>query len=240
MSRKSLADTPEAPSPPPPVHGHHLCSGRRVTSVPITAGDQGDPTGGRDTVSSPPPIRDDGRFLLASLATGPRMTPTHLAVMVEGTPIVPGQENPYAGGLYSSSEDKDDSPPLLDLPAVLEASTAAASMAGMTAAMASKDLDTVLDAVLESENRRNRVFDANMTALRGHNLQVELTLSDVRGDITLICEDTNRITSESIALVELNKSTCLAVESNASAFLGCMLRRLTRTLRLLPGTTPRP
>ncbi len=106
--------------------------------------------------------------------------PAHLAVMVEGTPIFPGQENPYAGGLYSSSEDKDDSPPLLDLPAVLEASTAAASTA------APKDLDTVLDAVLESKNRRNRVLDANMTALRGHNLQVELTLSDVHGDITLI------------------------------------------------------
>jgi hypothetical protein len=146
----------------------------------------------------------------------------HLAVVVEGTPIVPGQENPYAGGLYSLSEDEDDSPPLLDLPAVLEASTAAALMAGMTAAAAPEDLDTVLDVVLESENRRNRVFDANMTALRGRNLQVELTLSDVCGDIALIHEDTNRITSKSIALVELNKSTCLAVESNASAFLQAM------------------
>jgi hypothetical protein len=148
--------------------------------------------------------------------------PAHLAVMVEGTLIVPGQENPYAGGLYSSSEDKEDSPPLLDLPAVLEASTAAASMASMTAAAAPEDLDTVLDAVLELENRRNRVFDANMTALCGHNLQVELTLSDLRGDIALIHEDTNRITSKSIALVELNKSTPLAVESNASTFLQAM------------------
>ncbi len=170
--------------------------------------------------------------------------------MVEGTPIVPEQENPYAGGLYSSSEDKDDSPPLLNLPAVLEASTATASTAGMTAAAAPKDLDTVLDAILELENRHNCVFDANMMALCGRNLQVELTLSDVRGDIALICEDMNCITSKSIALVELNKSTRLAVESNASAFLqameanrplfGCMLRRLTRTLQLLPGTTPRP
>ncbi len=104
----------------------------------------------------PPRVRDDGGFLLASLAIGPCTTPTHLAGMVEGTPIVPEQENPYAGGLYSSSEDEDDSPPLLDLPAVLEASTATASMAGMTAATAPEDLDTVLDAVLESENRRNR------------------------------------------------------------------------------------
>ncbi len=76
------------------------------------------------------------------------MTPAHLAVVVEGTLIVPGQENPYAGSLYSSLEDENDSPPLLDLPAVLEASTAAASMAVMTAALAPKDLDTVLATVL--------------------------------------------------------------------------------------------
>ncbi len=143
-------------------------------------------------------------------------------MVVEGTPIVPGQENPYAGGLYSSSEDKDSSPPLLDLPAVLEASTATASTAGMTVAMAPNNLDTVLATVLDSENRRNHEFDANMMALPERTLQVELTLSDVRGDITLIHEDMNCITSESIALVELNKSTPLAVESNASAFLQAM------------------
>ncbi len=44
----------------------------------------------------------------------------------------------------------------------------------------------------------------------------------MRGDIAIIHEDTNRITSKSIALVELNKSTCLMVESNASAFLQAM------------------
>jgi hypothetical protein len=148
--------------------------------------------------------------------------PAHLAVVVEGTLIVPGQENPYAGGSYSSSEDKDNSPPLLDLPAVLGGSTTVASTAGMTAAMAPKDLDTVLATVLESETCCNRKFDANMMALCGRNLQVESTLSDMHGDIALICENTNCITSVSIALVELNKSTCLAVESNASAFLQAM------------------
>ncbi len=61
-----------------------------------------------------------------------------------------------------------------------------------------------------------------MAAPRGCNLQVELTLSDVRRDIALIREDTNRITSKFIALIELNKSTCLAVESNASAFIQAM------------------
>jgi hypothetical protein len=170
----------------------------------------------------PPRVRDDGGFLLASLATGPCTTPAHLTVMVEGTPIVLGQENPYAGGLYSSLEDKDNSPLLLDLPAVLEASPAAASTAGMTAAASPKDFDTVLDVVLESENRHTCIFDAKMMAVCGRNLQVELTLSDVRGDIALIREDTNHITFKSIALVELNKSTHLAVESNVFTFLQAM------------------
>jgi hypothetical protein len=54
MSRKSSTDAPETPSPPPPVReGQRLCSGR-LSSLPITAGDQGDPTGGDDTASSPP------------------------------------------------------------------------------------------------------------------------------------------------------------------------------------------
>ncbi len=44
-------------------------------------------------------------------------------------------------------------------------------------------------------------------------------LSDVCGDIALIREDTTRITSESIALVELNKITCLVVASNMTDFL---------------------
>jgi hypothetical protein len=91
MLRKSLADTPEAPLLPPPVHkGHRLRSGW-LTSHPITASDQGDPTGGGDTASPPPPcVRDEEEFLMASLATGPRTTPSHLAVVVEGTPTVPG------------------------------------------------------------------------------------------------------------------------------------------------------
>jgi hypothetical protein len=57
MSRKSLADTSEAPRLPPPVHeGHRLCLGW-LTSHPIMAGDQGDPTGGGDTASPPPPCQ---------------------------------------------------------------------------------------------------------------------------------------------------------------------------------------
>ncbi len=157
---------------------------------------------------------------MALSATGSRTTPPHLAVVVEGTLVVLGslQENQYAGGSYSSSED-NDSQPLLDLPEVLEAATAAASTTGMAAALASEDLDAVLATVLESENRRNHEFDANMMVLRGRNLQVELTLSDVRGDIALICEDTSRILTKSVALIELNRSTRLAVASNMTTFL---------------------
>jgi hypothetical protein len=172
MSRKSSADTPEAPLLPPPVHeGHRFCSGW-LTSHFITAGDQGDPTGGGDTDCPPPCIRDDGRLSMASLGMGPCTTPPHLAVVVEGTPTVPGllqQGNRYAGGLYSSSEDEDDSPPLVDLPAVLKTSTVAVSMTGVIAATAPEHLEDVLAAVLEAEHRRNHEFNANMAALDGRD-----------------------------------------------------------------------
>jgi hypothetical protein len=159
---------------------------------------------------------------MAISATGPCTTPPHLAVVVEGTPTVPGplqQGNRYAGGLYSSLEDKDDSPPLVDLPAVLKTSTAAVSTTGVIAAAAPEHLEDVLAVVLEAEHRRNREFNANVTALDGRDSRLERMLSDVRGDIALIWEDTTRITSESIALVELNKITCLAVAANMTDFL---------------------
>ena len=71
-----------------------------------------------------------------------------------------------------------------------EVSTVAASSLGLIAAAPPDNLDAILAAV-----------------------------SDVRGDIGLICEDTHRLASKSAALVELNKSTCLAVNSNMSTFL---------------------
>jgi hypothetical protein len=61
-----------------------------------------------------------------------------------------------------------------------------------------------------------------MMALHGRNIQVEQNLSDIRGDIALICRDTNRLMTKSVALVELNKATCLAVASSVSGFLQAM------------------
>jgi hypothetical protein len=233
MTHTPSSDDPTAWLPPLPANeGHLLCLGRR-TSLPILAGDNGDPTDGGDTIASPPRVRDDGEFfmaswddgefLMASSATGPCTTPPHLAVVVEGTSVAPGrlQENWYVGGSYSSSED-NNSQPLLDLPEVLEAATAAASTTNMATALAPEDLEAVLAAVLESEHHRNCNFDANMTALRGRNIQVERNLSDVCGDIALIRGDTSRFMTKSVALVELNKATCLAVASSVSGFLQAM------------------
>jgi hypothetical protein len=107
----------------------------------------------------------------------------------------------------------------VDLPEVLTTSTAAVSTTGVIAAMAPEHLEDVLAAVLEAEHHRNREFNANMTALDGRDSRLERMLSDVRGDIAIIRKDTTRITSESIALVELNKITCLAVASNMTDFL---------------------
>ncbi len=102
-----LMDARDSLSPPLPAReGQRLRSGR-LRTLPITAGDQGDPQGGNDT--APPDVRNDVGFTLALSATGPRTTPTCLAVVVEGTPL--WQVNLFAGGLYSSSEEEDDSPP---------------------------------------------------------------------------------------------------------------------------------
>jgi hypothetical protein len=175
---------------------------------------------------------------MALSVTDSRTTPPHLALVVEGTPVVPGrlQENQYSDGSYSSTED-EASQPLLDLPEVLEATTAAASKPDMAAALAPSNLDAVLAAVLESEHLRNCKFDANMTALRGRNLQVELNLSDLRGDIGLIHADTRRLTTKSAALVELNKATCLVVESNVSDFLQAMEANVAQNSQALEAHT---
>jgi hypothetical protein len=104
---------------------------------------------------------------------------------------------------------------------VLKATTAAASKPNRAAASALDDLDAVLAAVLESEHRSNRKFNTNMMALRGRNLHA-LNLSDVCGDIALICGDMRCLRTKSATLVELNKATCLIVESNVSNFLQAM------------------
>jgi hypothetical protein len=67
----------------------------------ILAGDNGDPTDGGDTIASPPRVRDDGKSSMASwddgeclmalFATGPRTTPPHLAVVIEGASVVLGR-----------------------------------------------------------------------------------------------------------------------------------------------------
>ncbi len=100
--------------------------------------------------------------------------------------------------------------------------TAAALMTDMATALAPIDLEAVLAAVSESEHRRNCKFDANMMALRGCNIQVERNLSDVHWDIALIRGDTSHLMTKSVALVELNKATCLAVVSSVSGFLQAM------------------
>jgi len=74
----------------------------------------------------------------------------------------------------------------------------------MAAASAPDPVETVLGAITESEQRRNSAFDSNMAALSGRHSRLEQMLSDV-------CGDTSRLSSESSALIELNRSTHLAV-----------------------------
>ena len=106
MPRNFSTDAPRTPSPPPALHGHHVCLGW-TTSLPITAGDQGDPTGGETTAPPPPSVGVDDGFLLALLASRHRTTPTDRAMVVEGTPLQ--QNNRFVLGTPSSLEDEEDS-----------------------------------------------------------------------------------------------------------------------------------
>ena len=93
--------------PSPASRGRQLRLGR-TTSLPITAGDQHDPTGGETTAPPPPSVGVDDGFMLASSARGHRTTPTDRAMVVEGTPLQ--QNNRFVHGTPSASEDEENSP----------------------------------------------------------------------------------------------------------------------------------
>ena len=191
MSRKSVDDAPTTPTPPALAYARTTRSGK-ARSLPITAGDQGDPKG--DT--APPDAGNNDGFTLASSASGPRTTPTCQAVVVEGTPLQ--QVNTFAGGSYPSSEDEEDSPPLLDLPPVLERFASAASPT-MTAASDPDPVEARLEAMSESERRRTGAFDSEFAALGGRYSRLEQRLSDIDGDLS-------KLSAESNALIQLNTS----------------------------------
>ena len=79
------------------------------------------------------------------------MTQVAQAMVVEGTPLQ--QENRFAVGPYSSSEDEDDSPPLLSVP---ETSVATASMNTMAATFTP---DAVVTALAEIKQMFSNVHE---------------------------------------------------------------------------------
>ncbi len=140
MSRNSSTDAPTTLTPPTPAYEGHLCLGR-ARSLPVTAGDQGDPKEGTNT---PPGVRDVDGFLLALSASGPRTTPMDRAMVVEGTPL--RQRNSFAVGPYSFSDDEEGSPTLLSEP---EPSAASASSGTRAAAFNPAAVEAALAEISE-------------------------------------------------------------------------------------------
>ena len=180
MSHASSTDAPTTPSPPPPAYVGHLRSGR-ARSLPITAGNQGDPKGGMNT-PPPPGIRLDDGFLMASSASGPRTTPLDRAMVVEGTPLQ--QDNRFAAGQYSFSDDEDDSPPLLS---ELEPSAASASTGTMAAAFNPNAVAAALveisgsnSQIMANDRLRNRDYNSTMASLGGRLSRFEQIFSEYR------------------------------------------------------------
>ena len=214
MSRHLSTDASRTPSPLPAPRGRHLRSGW-TTSLPITAGDQGDPTGGE----TPPPTGvgvEDG-FLTASSASGRRTTPMDRAMVVEGTPL--RQPNSFVLGTPSSSEDEADSPLLLS---EREPSVEMASMGALTAKISHETVEAALAAnaalhqqMVASERQRNRDFDTNMASLGGRHSRIEQMFADVSERIGLVG-------AESSALVVLSKDVRSVVRDSMDTVLRTM------------------
>ena len=138
-------------------------------------------------------------------------------MVVEGTPLQ--QENRFAVGQYSFSDEEDDSPPLLS---ELEPSAASASTSTMAAAFNPDDVAAVLAEISESnsllmanDRLRNRDYDSNMASLGGRLSRFEQIFSEVR-------ESIGTVRAESASLVVLNMNTCTVVGESIKDFIRAM------------------
>ena len=211
MSRASSTDAPKTPNPPPPAYEGHLRSGR-ARSLPITAGDQGDPKGGLTTLPLPGDRVDDG-FVMASLASGPRTTPMNRAMVVEGTPL--RQEYRFAAGSYSPSDDEDNSPPLLSGVEPSAASAAAFNPDDVAAALV--EILASSEQITANKRLRNRDYDTNMATLGGRLSRFEQIFSKVRDSIEIVW-------AESVSLVALDSNTRTMVCDSMANFLRAIKR----------------
>ncbi len=121
-------------------------------------------------------------------------------MVVEGTPLQ--QENRFAAGSYSFSDDEDNSHPLLS---DLEPSAASASTSTMAAAFTPDAAAAVLaeisdtnDQLMANDRLRNRDYDSNMASLGGCLSRFEQIFSEVRDSI-------GTVRAESASLVVLNE-----------------------------------
>ena len=203
MSQKSLTDAPTTPTPPTPAYEGHLRSGR-ARSLPVTAGDQGDPKEGTTT---PPGVRDDDGFWLASSASGPRTTPMDRAVVVEGTPL--RQQNRFSEGF---SDNEEGSPLLLSEPGP---PTAFAPPGSRVAALTPAAVEAALAAISDNDRQRARDYDTNMATFGGRVSRFEEIFSEVNESIGLV-------RAESASLVVLNKHTSHVVDTSIETFLWIM------------------
>ena len=219
MSRASSTDATKTPNPPPPAYEGHLRSGQ-ARSLPIKAGDQGDPKGGL-TTPPPPGNRVDDGFVMASSASGPRTTPMNRAMVVEGTPLQ--QDYHFAAGTPSFSDDEDNSPPLLSDTELFAASasprTLTAASRTVTATFTPDAVAAALAEILASsdqltanERLRNRDYDSNMATLGGCLSRFEQVFSEVRNSI-------GSVRAESASLVALNSNTHAVVCDSMANFL---------------------
>jgi hypothetical protein len=140
-------------------------------------------------------------------------------MVVEGTPLQ--QNNRFALGTPSSSEDEEDSPLLLS---EREPSVATASMSTstMAAKFSHEKVESALAEIAESnrqmvalEGQCNRDYESNMASLGGRHSRVEQMFSAVSEHIGVVW-------AESSSLVVMNRDICTMVGDSMATFLRTM------------------
>ena len=136
-------------------------------------------------------------------------------MVVGGTPL--RQQNSFAVGPYSFSDDKDGSPTLL-----LEPEPSAAYTGTMAAAFNPAAVAAALAEILELNSQllandclRSRHYDMNMATFGGRFSRFEQIFSKVNESIGMVW-------AESASLATLNKHTSTVVDNSIAKFIRTM------------------
>ena len=136
-------------------------------------------------------------------------------MVVGGTPL--RQQNSFAVGPYSFSDDKDGSPTLLlePEPSAAYTGTTAAAFNPAAVAAALAEISESNSQLLANDCLRSRHYDMNMATFGGRFSRFEQIFSKVNESIGMVW-------AESASLATLNKHTSTVVDNSIAKFIRTM------------------